>query len=124
MSDDVSVIDAIKAIAKATKEDTCKVSDMVKGALHPDQIDDLRIMLSRAREGTVVRGAATTAAATSAAATSSAGAAQRRAMYTSVQKNPGREALTRASAKFQGRHRAPQRGTSPHYRLASDAIFY
>ena len=34
MSDNVSVIDAIKAIAKATKEDTGKVSDMVKGALH------------------------------------------------------------------------------------------
>ena len=39
MSDNTSVIDAIKLIAKATKEDSDKMSDMAKGALHADQID-------------------------------------------------------------------------------------
>ena len=38
MSDNTSVIDAIKLIAKATKEDSDKMSDMAKGALHADQI--------------------------------------------------------------------------------------
>ncbi|CAE7455378.1 unnamed protein product, partial [Symbiodinium pilosum] len=46
MSDNVSLIDAIKLVAKATREDTNKVSDMVKGALRPEQIDDIRLMLS------------------------------------------------------------------------------
>ncbi|CAE7452689.1 unnamed protein product, partial [Symbiodinium pilosum] len=55
MSDNVSVIDAIKLVAKATREDTNKVVDMVKGALHPEQIDDMRLMLSRAREGRLGR---------------------------------------------------------------------
>ena len=62
MSDNASVIDAIKLVAKATREDTNKVSDMVKGALRAEQIDDMRVMLSRAREGSL---AATVAAAAS-----------------------------------------------------------
>ena len=53
MSDNVSLIDAIKLVAKATRDDTDKVSDMVKGALRPDQIDDVRLMLSKAREGSL-----------------------------------------------------------------------
>ena len=51
MSDNTSVIDAVRRIAKATKEDPDATSDIVKGALHPEQIDDVRIMLSRARTG-------------------------------------------------------------------------
>ena len=35
MSDNVSVIDAVITVAKATREDTEKVSDLVRGALHP-----------------------------------------------------------------------------------------
>ena len=55
MSDNVSVIDAIKLIAKATKEDSQKMSDMAKGALHADQIDDLRLKVSRGRDGSVMQ---------------------------------------------------------------------
>ena len=40
MSDNTSVMDAVRLIAKATKDDTTKVSDIVKGALHADQIDE------------------------------------------------------------------------------------
>ena len=58
MSDNTSVIDAVRRIAKATKEDPDGTSDIVKGALHPEQIDDVRIMLSRARTGSL-QGAAT-----------------------------------------------------------------
>ena len=68
MSDNVSVIDAIKLVAKATREDTNKVVDMVKGALHPEQIDDMRLMLSRAREGSLAATAQAGSAATSSAA--------------------------------------------------------
>ena len=46
MSDNMSLIDAIKLVAKATRDDTARVSDMVKGALHPEQIDDMRLVLS------------------------------------------------------------------------------
>ena len=72
MSDNTSVIDAVRLIAKATKDDPAKLSDIVKGALRPDQIDDMRLMLSRAREGSVVHGATTTSAAASAPAASAA----------------------------------------------------
>ena len=65
MSDNTSVIDAVRLIAKATKEDTTKVSDIVKGALHADQIDDMRLMLSKAQDGSVTHGAATSSAAAS-----------------------------------------------------------
>ena len=58
----------VRLIAKATKEDTAKMSDIVKGALHADQIDDMRLMLSRARDGSVVHGAATASALTAKAA--------------------------------------------------------
>ena len=44
MSDNTSIIDAVRLLAKATKEDSAKLSDIVKGALHPDQIDDMRLM--------------------------------------------------------------------------------
>ena len=77
MSDNTSVIDAVRLIAKATKEDTTKVSDIVKGALHADQIDDMRLMLSKARDGSVTHGAATSSAAASApAATAKASTAR------------------------------------------------
>ena len=112
ISDNTSVIDAIKVIAKATKEDTGKVSDMVKGVLHADQIDDLRIMLSRARDGTVVRGAATTAAATSAASASSASAAAA-PRDTSVQRRAWKGGANKASAKFQG---VPPSTSEGHFR--------
>ena len=101
MSDNTSVIDAIKLIAKATKEDSDKMSDMAKGVLHADQIDDLRLMVSRARDGTVVRGAATTAATTSAASASSASAAAA-PRDTSVQRRAWKGGANKASAKFQG----------------------
>ena len=41
MSDNTSVIDAVRLIAKATNKDPDKASDIVKGALHPEQIDDM-----------------------------------------------------------------------------------
>ena len=91
MSDNTSVIDAVRLIAKATKDDPTKLSDIVKGALHPDQIDDMRLMLSRARDGSVVHGAAATSAAASAPAASAAAGPR----DTSVQRRA-------SSAKFQG----------------------
>ena len=87
MSDNVSVIDAIKLVAKATREDAGKVSDMVKGALRPEQIDDMQLMLSRAREGSL------------AATTSAAAAASQR--DTSIQRRAWKGA-NKATAKFQG----------------------
>ena len=51
MSDNTSVIDAVRLLAKSTKDDSAKLSDIVKGSLRPDQIDDMRLMLSRARDG-------------------------------------------------------------------------
>ena len=68
MSDNVSLIDAIRLVAKATRDDAAKVSDIVKGALRPDQIDDMRLMLSRAREGSLAATAPASTAATSATA--------------------------------------------------------
>ena len=56
MSDNTSVIDAVRLLAKATKDDSAKLSDIVKGSLRPDQIDDMRLMLSRARDGSVTQG--------------------------------------------------------------------
>ena len=48
---------------------TSKLSDIVKGALRPDQIDDMRLMLSKARDGSRSRySAAASAPAASAAA--------------------------------------------------------
>ena len=83
MSDNASVIDAVRLIAKATKEDSDKASDIVRGALRPEQIDDVRIMLSRARTGSLLGAATSSTAAAAPAATSKAGAAQR---DTSVQR--------------------------------------
>ena len=94
MSDNVSVIDAIKLIAKATKEDSQKMSDMAKGALHADQIDDLRLMLSRARDGSVMHGTATAPAS---AASAAAGPRD-----TSVQRRAWKGSANKASAKYQG----------------------
>ena len=74
MSDNTSVIDAVRLIAKATREDSDKASDIVKGALHPEQIDDMRIMLSRARSGSILGAATSSAAATAPADTAKAGA--------------------------------------------------
>ena len=76
MSDNTSVIDAVRLIAKATKEDSDKASDIVKGALHPEQIDDMRIMLSRARSGSILGAATSSAAAAAPADTAKAGAAR------------------------------------------------
>ena len=72
MSDNTSVIDAVRLLAKATKDDSAKLSDIVKGALHPDQIDDMRLMLSRARDGSITQGAATASATASAPAANAA----------------------------------------------------
>ena len=62
------MIDAVRLLAKATKDDSAKLSDIVKGALRPDQIDDMRLMLSRARDGSITQGAATASATASAPA--------------------------------------------------------
>ena len=99
MSDNTSVIDAVRRIAKATKEDPDGTSDIVKGALHPEQIDDVRIMLSRARTGSLQGAATSSTAAAAPAATSKAGAAQR---DTSVQRRQWRTTPNKASAKYQG----------------------
>ena len=98
MSDNTSVIDAVRLIAKATKDDSTKLSDIVKGALRPDQIDDMRLRLSRARDGSVVHGAATTSAAASAPAASAAAGPR----DTSVQRRAWKGGANKASAKFQG----------------------
>ena len=98
MSDNTSVIDAVRRIAKATKEDPDGTSDIVKGALHPEQIDDVRIMLSRARTGSLQGAATSSTAAAAPAATSKAGAAQR---DTSVQRRQWRTTPNKASAKYQ-----------------------
>ena len=97
MSDNTSVIDAVRLIAKATKEDSDKASDVVRGALHPEQIDDVRIMLSRARTGSLLGAATSSTAATTPAATSKASAAQR---DTSVQRRQWK--ANPNSAKYQG----------------------
>ena len=99
MSDNTSVIDAVRRIAKATKEDPDATSDIVKGALHPEQIDDVRIMLSRARTGSLQGAATSSTAAAAPAATSKASAAQR---DTSVQRRQWRTTPNKASAKYQG----------------------
>ena len=109
MSDNVSLIDAIKLVAKATRDDAAKVSDMVKGALRPEQIDDMRLMLSRARDGSLAATASASAAATSAAApTAKAGPADtsstataRGERATSLHRRVWKGA-NKASAKFQG----------------------
>ena len=97
MSDNTSVIDAVRLIAKATKDDPTKLSDIVKGALHPGQIDDMRLMLSRPGDGSVVHGATTTSAAASAPAASAAAGPR----DTSVQRRAWKGGANKASAKFQ-----------------------
>ena len=92
------MIDADRLIAKATKDDPTKLSDIVKGALRPDQIDDMRLMLSRAQDGSVVHGAATTSAAASVPAASAAAGPR----DTSVQRRAWKGGANKASAKFQG----------------------
>ena len=109
MSDNTSVIDAVRRIAKATKEDPDGTSDIVKGALHPEQIDDVRIMLSRARTGSLQGAATSSTAAAAPAATSKAGAAQR---DTSVQRRQWRTTPNKASAKYQG---IPPANTEAHF---------
>ena len=94
MSDETSVIDAIKLIAKTTRDDPDKMSSVTKGALHTDQIDDLRIMLSKARDGSIAHWAsAPPAAADSAASLPRA---------TSVQRRAWKGNSNKVSAKFQG----------------------
>ena len=113
MSDNTSVIDAVRLIAKATKEDTTKVSDIVKGALHADQIDDMRLMLSKARDGSVTHGAAASSAAASApAATAKASTARAATLSreTSVQRRAWKGGANKASAKFQGIPPSPSEG--------------
>ena len=90
MSDNTSVIDAVRLIAKATKDDPTKLSDIVKSALRPDQIDDMR--------RSVVHGAATTSAAASAPAASAAAGPR----DTSVQRRAWKGGANKASAKFEG----------------------
>ena len=109
MSDNTSVIDAVRRIAKATKEDPDGTSDIVKGALHPEQIDDVRIMLSRARTGSLQGAATSSTAAAAPAATSKASAAQR---DTSVQRRQWRTTPNKASAKYQG---IPPANTEAHF---------
>ena len=96
MSDDVSMIDAVKAVAKATREDPDKMASLVKGALHTDQIDDLRVMLSKTRDGSITHWAA---AAPSTAAAASAASEPR---VTSVQRRAWKANANKVSAKFQG----------------------
>ena len=96
MSDNTSVIDAVRRIAKATKEDPDGTSDIVKGALHPEQIDDVRIMLSRARTGSL-QGAATSSTAAAAPAATS---------------RQWRTTPNKASAKYQG---IPPANTEAHF---------
>ena len=110
MSDNTSVIDAVRRIAKATKEDPDGTSDIVKGALHPEQIDDVRIMLSRARTGSLQGAATSSTAAAAPAATSKASAAQR---DTSVQRRQWRTTPNKASAKYQGFFRLTRRRFPP-----------
>ena len=109
MSDNTSVIDAVRRIAKATKEDPDGTSDIVKGALHPEQIDDVRIMLSRARTGSLQGAATSSTAAAAPAATSKASASQR---DTSVQRRQWRTTPNKASAKYQG---IPPANTEAHF---------
>ena len=96
MSDNTSVIDAI---AKATKEDSDKTSDIVKGALRPEQIDDMRVMLSRARSGSLLGTATSSAAAAAPADIAGAGAMQR---DTSIQRRQWKANPNKASTKYQG----------------------
>ena len=98
MSDNTSVIDAVRLLAKATKDDSAKLSDIVKGSLHPDHIDDMRLMLLRARDGSVTQGAAAASAAASAPAASAATMPR----DTSVQRRVWKGSANKASAKYQG----------------------
>ena len=129
MSDNTSVIDAVRLIAKATKDDPTKLSDIVKGALHPDQIDDMRLMLSRARDGSVVHGAATTSAAASAPAASAAAGPRDKAesSLTAASEFPPLSATTttwsvRTVNRAPSRPRASRRAETPHPTIfATDA---
>ena len=106
MSDNTSVIDAVRLLAKATKDDSAKLSDIVKGSLRPDQIDDMRLMLSRARDGSVTHGTAT--------ATASAAALPR---DTSVQRGAWKGSSNKAAPS-----RPRVRAETPHPMLfATDA---
>ena len=99
MSDNTSVIDAVRLIAKATKEGAAKMSDIIKGALRADRIDDMRLMLSRARDGSVTHGTATATSAASAAAVPRDTSVQRRAWKGSSNKA---SAKCRGAAKYLG----------------------
>ena len=102
MSDNTSVIDAVRLLAKATEDDSAKLSDIVKGSLHPDQIDDMRLMLSRARDGSVTQGTATAPA-------PAASAAACRAIRRSVQQRACKETPTKLPLSIKGCSRAPRR---------------
>ena len=91
MSDNVSLINAIKLVAKATREDTAKVSDMVKGALRSDQIDDVRLTAATS---------ATAPTAKAGPANTSSTATARGERATSVHRRAWKWA-NKASAKFQ-----------------------
>ncbi len=69
MSDNVSVIDAIKTIAKATQEDPENMVAMARGALHKEQIEAVATVFERlVIEKTPLQAAATEQASSSAAA--------------------------------------------------------
>ena len=89
---------------------------IVKGALHADQIDDMRLMLSKARDGSVTHGAATSSAAAPApAATAKASTARAATLSreTSVQRRAWKGGANKASAKFQGIPPSPSEGHFP-----------
>ena len=52
MAEQASLIDAVKLVAKAAKEKPDETSSVVRGALHEDQIDAVRVV-SKARDGSL-----------------------------------------------------------------------
>ena len=116
MSDEASLIDAVRLVAKAAKDNPDDTASLVKGALHGDQIDAVRVMLSKAREGSLINLVASQGAAdTSAAASADDPGAQ---SLRPLRSKGGLGPLTRFPRSSKGQCRPRTRGrTTLRYRL-------
>ena len=115
MAEEASLIDAVKLLAKAAKEKPDETSSVVRGALHEDQIDAVRVVLSKARDGSLIHLVAPqgSAATPAAASTDDPGVLHLRA--TSVQRRAwtAKGTPNKVPAKFQGA--APPANTRDNY---------
>ena len=115
MADEASLIDAVKLVAKAAREKPDETASVVKGVLHDDQIDAVRVMLSKARDGSLINLVAPqgSTATPAAASTDDPGVLHLRA--TSVQRRAwaAKGTPNKVPAKFHGA--APPDNTRENY---------